>query len=94
MSEVSLVDVIKESWVALGALLVWALKKKSEKIDKLNDDVIRLKAVAATKDEVREVVKDEIEEIKKSTEEIKNVVTEIRIHCSKNSTPNGCNSDA
>ena len=77
--EVTAIDIIKESWIALGAYLMWALRAKSVKFDKLNEDVIKLKAVAASKEEVRDIVKEETAPIKKSTEKIEQLVTDIQI---------------
>lgn len=67
---------LEAAGVIIVTALAWVLKVKSKTLKEVELDVAKLKATYATKEDVRDIVKEEIEPIAKSTEEIKDLMLE------------------
>jgi hypothetical protein len=61
------------------AIVIWAFKSNKEKLDRLSDRVIVLETQAVTDEKVRDIVKEELSDVKHDVSTIKDIVTELRV---------------
>jgi hypothetical protein len=76
----------------VAGMVVWSVKRSKDHVDRLNDKVIVLESIAVNEDKVRNIVRDEIKDLRQDTKELRDsvskihaIVTEIRIEQAKKS---------